>query len=136
MGRGGSRVSVQRSKAADYRTVAESFYNGAEVAAEFNYWNAAGVLYVHAAIALADAMSIKLGGVRCRGEDHHETVALLNELVAPSQQKQKALNQLRTIIDHKNLVAYSGEVFNRRDVEKLAKLFDRFRTWALSILES
>jgi hypothetical protein len=136
MGRGGSRVSVQRAKAADYRTVAESFYNGAEVTAAFSYWNAAGVLYVHAAIALADAMTIKLGGVRCRGEDHQEAVALLDELVAPNQQKQKALNQLRTIIDHKNLVAYSGEVFSRRDVDKLAKLLDRFRRWALSILES
>jgi hypothetical protein len=89
MGRGGSRVSVQRSKAADYRTVADSFYNGAEVAAAFNYWNAAGVLYVHAAIALADSMAIKLGGVRCRGEDHHEAVALLDELVASSQQNKK-----------------------------------------------
>jgi len=136
MGRGGSRVSVHRSKTADYKAVAESFYNGAEVAGEFGYWNEAGVLYVHAAIALADAMAIKLGGVRCRGEDHHETVALLDELVAPSPQKQKALNQLRMIIDHKNLVAYSGEVFQRRDAEKLAKLLERFRTWALNVLGS
>ena len=136
MGRRGSRVSVHRTKAADYGTVAESFYMGAEVAAEFGYWNAAGVLYVHAAIALTDAISIKLGGVRCRGEDHHEAIALLDEVVTPTVEKQKALNQLRTIIDQKNLVAYSGEVFTRRDVDKLAKLLGRYRAWGNSILES
>lgn len=136
MGRGRSRVSVHRSKVADYRTVAESFYRGAEAAAEFGYWNAAGVLQIHAAIALADAMSIKLGGVRCRGEDHHETVILLDELVAPTDLKKKALSQLRTIIDHKNLVAYSGQVFTRGDVDRLAKLLERFRAWALRILDN
>ena len=124
------------SKIADYRTVAESFHNGAEVATEFGYWNAAGVLQIHAAIALADAIAIKLGGVRCRGENHHETAALLDELVASTDQKRRALNQLRTIIDHKNMVAYSGQIFTRHDVDKLAKLLERFRAWALSILDS
>ncbi|MGH7495140.1 MAG: hypothetical protein ACREOO_22440 [bacterium] len=134
MGRGGSRVAVHHSKVADYRTVAESFCNGAEVAAEFGYWNAAAILQVHAAIALADAIAIKLSGVRSRGENHYETITLLDEVVAPGQDKEKALRQLRAIIDQKNWVSYSGKIFSRRDVDKLAKLLDRFRNWALKIL--
>jgi len=135
MGRGQSRVSMPRSKFSDYRVVADSFYNGAEAAAVFGYWNAAGVLQVHAAIALTDAITIKLGGVRCRGENHYEAIALLDEIVASTGQKQKALNQLRTIINHKNWVSYSGEVFTHRDIDKLAKALDRFRAWAIQILE-
>ncbi|MCG2726610.1 MAG: hypothetical protein L6420_10275 [Elusimicrobia bacterium] len=63
------RVSVPRSKNSDYARVAENFYHGAETAKEFEYWNAAGVLIIHAAIAYADAITIKFGGVKNKGED-------------------------------------------------------------------
>ena len=114
--------------------VAESFYGGAEVAREFEYWNAAGVLIVHAAIAFADAVSIKLGGVKSRGEDHHDTIALLEELVAPGQEKKKALLQLRRIIDHKNAVSYSGNVYEKADIEQLWRQVNRFKEWANDVL--
>ena len=129
-----TRTTVHRTKAKDYRSVAESFYHGAEVAREFEYWNASGVLIVHAAIAFADAIAIKLAGVKSRGEDHHETIALLEEVVAPGEEKQKALEHLRRIIDHKNAVSYSGEVYGRTDIEQLWKQAARFRDWALDIL--
>ncbi len=136
MGRGGSRISVHRSKASDYKAVAESFFNGAEVASAFGYWNAAAILQVHTAIALADALTIKLGGVRCRGEDHYEVITLLNEFAIPDPKKKKAFDQLRDIINHKNWIAYSGQIFQRRYIDKLAKLLERFRAWALAILEN
>jgi hypothetical protein len=40
------------------------------MAVEFQYWNAAGVLLVHAAIALTDALTVKIGGAKSTGEDH------------------------------------------------------------------
>ncbi len=134
MSRGKSRATVDRSKVSDYLKVADNFYRGAEVAREFEYWNAAGVLIVHAAIALADAVSIKLGGVKSRGDDHHDTIALLEELVASSEQKRKALQQLRRIIDHKNTVSYSGSVYEEADIEQLWKQVSRFREWAMDVL--
>ncbi len=133
MARGSRRVSIHRSRSLDYVKVADSFFNGAEVAREFEYWNAAGVLIVHTAIALADAVSIKLGGVKSQGEDHHDTAMLLDELVADSSEKRRAVNQLRRIIDHKTSVSYSGEIYERADVEQLWKLLTRFRKWALSL---
>jgi hypothetical protein len=36
------RIAVHRSKAEEYRSVAENFFGGAEVAKEYAYWNASG----------------------------------------------------------------------------------------------
>ena len=65
----GSRITVDRSRSRDYAAVAKYFMQGAELAKEFEYWNADGVLIVHAAIAYTDAITIKVGGVKSPGED-------------------------------------------------------------------
>lgn len=128
-------MSEHRSRAHSYRLVGENFYQGADVAREYEYWNAAGVLIVHAAIAYSDAISIKIGAVKCKGENHHETITLLEELVAHNEASRKALQQLRRIIDHKNRVSYTGQLYNKKDTDDLWKLVDRYRAWALQILE-
>jgi hypothetical protein len=110
--------------------------NGAETAREFEYWNAAGVLIVHAAIAYADAVSIKFGGVKSQGENHYECIELINELVADSTKKKTALYQLQRIIDHKTTVSYSGEVYDKKDIDQLWKQVDRFKEWAETMLEN
>jgi hypothetical protein len=66
MPRKSKRKSVDRSKSNSYKIVADNFIQGAEVAREFEYWNAAEVLIVHAAIALSDALAIKMVGLRVR----------------------------------------------------------------------
>jgi len=43
----------------NFLKVAENFFNGSKLAFEFEYWNAAGLLVIHAAIALADSVTIK-----------------------------------------------------------------------------
>jgi uncharacterized protein (UPF0333 family) len=134
--RGSVRKTVERAKSVNYKTVAENFSKGAEVAREYEYWNAAGVLVIHAAIAYADAISIKVGSVKSQGEDHHDTIALLEDLVAASESKKKALNHLRTIIDHKTSVSYSGDVYTKSDVDRLWKHMERFQGWALEVLGS
>ena len=134
MARSRQRITIERSKASDYKKVAQNFFDGASLAREFEYWNAAGVLVVHAAIAWSDAIAIKLGGVKSRGTDHHDTIALLEELVAGDDDNKKAMQHLRRIIDHKNAVSYSGEIYERADIEQLWKLISRFRDWAIEIL--
>ena len=135
MPRPSTRKAVDRARSADYFAVAENFFKGAELAREFEYWNAAGLLVVHAAIAFADAICVKLGGVKSRGEDHHEAIALLDEVTAVSQAQKKALNQFRKIIDHKTSVAYAGDVYGKADVEQLWRLVVRFREWAMRVLQ-
>ena len=74
-------LSVPKSRSKDYRRVAESFYKGAETAKEFEYWNAAGVLIVHAAIAYADSISIRRGERKSKGEDHAAAIDLLRSII-------------------------------------------------------
>ena len=52
MRRTGRRRQVDRSRRRQFRSVGENFAKVADVATEFEYWNAAGVLLIHAAIAL------------------------------------------------------------------------------------
>src|SRR5882672_1999185 len=97
------RASVSREKYQDYMKVADNFYSGAELAKEFEYWNAAGLLIIHAAIAYTDALTIKVGGVKSQGEDHMAAVDLLREVVELNEAGQKAANHLARMIEQKNV---------------------------------
>lgn len=130
------RVAVEKGKSAGYKKVAQNFYEGAVLAGDYEYWNACGVLIVHAAIAFGDAVTIKYGGVKSKGEDHHSVVQLLDELIATSPEKKNALLHLSKIIDHKNALSYSGDVYDAKDIRQLWKNFDRFKHWAEKLLNA
>lgn len=130
-----TRKTIDRAQAKNYKIVADNFYSGAEVAKEYEYWNAAGVLIVHLAIAYSDAISIKFGGVKCQGEDHNQTVALLRKLVVNTEDNKKAIQQLEKIIAHKNSVSYSGEVYDGKDIEVLWKNINRFKLLVEGLLK-
>ena len=128
------RQSVPRSKYHDYIKVADNFHSGAETAKAFDYWNAAGVLIIHAAIAYTDALTIKVGGVKSQGDDHMAAVDLVREVVVLDKGGETALNHLWRMIQEKNAVSYHGEIYTRQDVEKLWKQLERYKAWALSVL--
>lgn len=134
MTRGTQIITVDKAMCSNYKTVADNFYKGAEVASAYEYWNAAGVLLVHSAIAYADALTIKFGGVKSKGEDHQEIVNLLNAILSARDLKRNALLQLQKIIAHKNSVSYNGDIYNKRDIDLLQKLSDRFKDWAEELL--
>jgi len=129
------RVSVPRSKKSDYAKVAESFYNGAEMARGFEYWNAAGVLIVHASIAYTDALTIRFGGIRSKGEDHMAAVDILRQVMALDEEGRTGARHLERIINEKNRVSYEGEIYTKKDVDALWKHLLRYRAWALPGLE-
>jgi hypothetical protein len=101
---------------------------------ELEYWTAAGVLIVHAAIAYADALSIKLSGQKSAGEDHEDAVTLIDEVVEGGEEKTRAVNQLRRIIEEKTRVSYIGDLYGPSETRELWKRLERFREWARSIL--
>lgn len=129
------RKSVERLRYQDYNKVAEHFYEAAELAIEYSYWTAAGVLIVHSAIAYADAISIKLSGQKSSSENHEDSVSLLDEAVANSESKRNAITQLRRIIAEKTRVSYSGDLYGEPLIRGLWKRLDRFRAWALGVSE-
>ena len=127
-------------KTMDYRIygnflkVADNFIKAAELAFEFEYYNASGVLAIHAAIALADSITIKKSSKKSSGDNHLDVLPILVDVTPYNKNKAKALDSLKKLIEHKNFVSYSGDIYGKADVEKLLKYFNRFRLWADFIL--
>lgn len=126
---------IDNAKYLDFLKVAQNFEEGARLASEFEYFNAAGVLIIHAAIALADSVTIKLASKKSVGENHYEVISLLNEVTPASELKTNSINHFKALIDHKNFVSYSGDIYFKKDVDKLWKHFDRFKSWTEIILK-
>jgi hypothetical protein len=131
-----SKIKIHRLRFLSYKKIAHNFVEAANISTELGYYNAAGVLFVHSAIALGDAITIKLSSIKSSGDNHFQIISLIEDVVKESKEKSKALNHLRKIIDQKNLVSYSGEEYNHKDIIELQKNALRFQTWALKILDN
>ncbi len=129
------RVKVERNRASNYFKIALSFEEASRIAYEFDYYNAAGVLIVHAAIALADPITIKTGATKCKGENHYEVINLIREKVNDDSARNNAIKHLEALISHKSLVSYTGDIYKRTDIDKLFKKYDRFSLWAKQLLQ-
>jgi hypothetical protein len=129
------RKSIERSRFRPYAQVAQHFYDAARDSMNLEYWTAAGVLIVHSAIAYADALSIKQSGEKSVGENHEDAIALVQSVVAGGEEKAHAVNQLRRIIEEKTRVSYLGELYSPSRTKELWKRLERFRAWAVGILE-
>ena len=134
MPRSGRRRQVDRSRWRQFLAVADSFVRAAEVARGSEYWNAAGLLIVHAAIALTDALTVKVGGVKSAAEDHRLAADLLETVLAVDPEGKKAIGHLRALLEEKNLVAYSGEIYRQEDIRRMHRHLERYRTWAGRLL--
>ena len=133
MVRKSSRKNVDPVKAAKFEKVAINFYEGAKLAYEFEYFNAAGVLLIHAAIALADSVTIKRLSSTCSGDNHYEVIKLLQEATLNDNDSGRHILHLEKLIDHKNLVSYSGDIYTKKDIDKLIKHYERFYNWINSL---
>ena len=129
------RKSVPRAEYIKFLNTAEHFYEASKDSMELDYWTAAGVLIVHSAIAFSDALCIKLAGVRSTADDHEDAILLLERTVAQSDNKTKAINHFRRIIEVKTKVSYLGELYTGKQTNEMWKRLERFRKWALGILE-
>jgi len=122
-------ISVDKSSYIQYKKIATNFYLGALSEKEAGRWNSCGVLLIHSAIAYADSVTIKFGGIKSRSENHLDLIRLLDTLLPESEGKTTALNQLERLITHKTSVSYSGEDYDRKDIDKLLKHLERFKEW-------
>lgn len=93
------------------------------------------MLIVHSAIAFSDALCIKLGGVKSIADNHEDVITLLESIVAQSIDKTKAINHFKRIIEKKTKVSYLGELYTGKQTNDMWKRLNRFRKWAVEILE-
>lgn len=128
------RKNVNRGQFIKYQKTAEHFYDAAKNSIELEDWTAACVLIVHSAIAYADALCIKLSGQKSIGENHEDTITLVEDISAGGEEKLKAINQLKRIIEEKTKVSYLGELYTLSQTKEMWKRLERFRDWAISIL--
>jgi len=125
---------VEFSKSINFNKAADSFIRAAELAYEFDYYNAAGVLIIHAAIALADSITIKKSSKKAAGDNHYEVISLLNDVTPPHKSKNAAIESLKKLIEHKNLISYSGDMYQKKDLDKLFKYYRKLEIWAKEIV--
>ena len=107
-----------------------------DMAGQHEYWNAAGLLVVHAGIAYADAITIGLSGLKSTSPNHLDVLDLLREVVRQGKGRDAALGHLKAILEEKNRVSYTGQSFHSSDAESLAFHAGRFRAWALPLVQS
>jgi hypothetical protein len=115
--------------------VAQHFYEAAGISIDMEYWTAAGVLIVHSAIALSDALCIRFSGLRSAGFDHDDAIALLEVAVQDGEEKRIALTHFRRIIEEKSRVSYLGVLYGPREIHAMWRHLGRFKEWAFKCLD-
>jgi hypothetical protein len=128
------RKIISSSDFKKYYQLSQKFYEGAKLAVDYENYNSAGVLIVHAAIALADAVTIRFSSAKASGDNHYEVIKLLQETAPDTTETKSALNHFEKIIDHKNAVSYQGKHYVKADIDQLLKHYSRFSVWAETIL--
>lgn len=129
MTRENKKLTVDKSDWIKFKSIADNFYDGAISEMEMERWNSTGLLIVHSAIAYADTLTVKFGGVKSNSDNHQYIVKLLDNLIDDPDFKKNALMQLERLIAHKSTVAYSGELYDKADIDKLFKHLERFKIW-------
>lgn len=130
---------VDRGSAPKYAQVAESFLESAGAlaalaGADEGYGNAIALLSTHAAIAWADAVSIRHAEQKATDGDHEQAAAVLrdsvrNLLTAPAEKA------LRRVLAEKDAIAYQGRYYPLAQGVKVLEQAKKFARWAREVYE-
>jgi len=120
---------VERSDWTSFVAAAEENYASACALQASRKYRAAGILLVHAAIALTDALTVRVGGIKSTGEHHQEALDLVRELLPNAARLGPALQHLQAIIQEKNRVSYTGDPFTATDIARMRTHYERFALW-------
>lgn len=124
-----TRKRVDRSDWTGYLAAAQETYDSGCAVQAARKYRAAGILLVHAAIALTDALTVRAGGVKSTGEHHQEAIDLVRELLRNTTGLGPALRHLEAIIHEKNRVSYTGDPFTASDIGRMRTHYERFSVW-------
>jgi len=131
-----TRKSVDRQQWQQYYKVAVQNKQGAENNLENVLWTPAGILIVHSAIALTDALTVKAAGVKSSGDNHLQVVELVKQVIEVSEDDTRALNRLLRILSEKSKVSYGGQLYTEHQAMGMMKQLERYQAWIDKKLES
>lgn len=139
MSRGIPTKRVDRSQAATYMEKARGFRadaeNMLELESEFSE-NGIAVMSVHAAIAYADAVSIRARGVKSKSGDHTDAVDVLqNSIQMHGDEDRRAISALRYFLQRKDEVSYTANLVRAEDARLILEKLASFAGWAESRFE-
>ncbi|MFZ1024293.1 MAG: hypothetical protein WAN87_09170 [Thermoplasmata archaeon] len=110
---------LSRSKAGVYLNRAQNLLRAMELAEKEANPDGVATSAVQAAIALGDAYTIHFRQERCRGQDHHEVLALVARCNTPN--KGEVSSALSRILARKSEVEYQDRAVTLKDAQELAK---------------
>lgn len=95
------------------------------------YRSGVGLLAIHSAISLSDAIKVGLTGKRGKYQDHSQAAAELGKLCANNRvSNTKGVNHLAWLLSKKNLAAYERDRFDNESVRLAVEKAERFNAWA------
>ena len=96
-----------------------------------NYRSGVGLLAIHSAISLSDAISVGLTGKRGKYHDHAQAARGLNKLCASNKiSNRQGIDHFKWLLGQKNAVAYEHRRFDDQSVRAAVDRAERFSAWA------
>src|SRR5437867_639054 len=95
--------------------------------------NAAGLLYVHAGIAMTDAMLIFLTGDRSAAQDHGEAAGKLQKECGRHQRAADGIKHFRWLVQNKDFFAYDDKHVSLDDAKEAQTKIQRCLAWAFKV---
>lgn len=126
---GARKVSPDEWRA--YRRKGKILLEAAEISLEFELYDAAAVLAIHAAILVADAVLIRTSGLKSASDDHRDVIELI---AARTKNPAPARRHLGTILSVKNQIEYTGELVTPEEARNIYRSARRLEEWAKSYL--
>ena len=125
---------VDKAGCTAYRERSDQFEASARDAAAKRRWDAAVGNAVHAAISLADALTVWHLGMRCASSDHAEALELFHQLSFSRKELDENGKRLSKLLDLKNSAEYEERNLLERDWTEAEPQMSRFRKWGLTKL--
>ena len=115
-----------------YWKKAKEFYQIMKFAEDKELWIGAGLLGIHCAISLCDALTTFYLGARSRSEKHQDVVVLLKKIKVKNIDEK--IKQVLSILSVKNLVEYEAREFKESDSRKIIIQVERLYVWVSQLL--
>ncbi|HXZ39794.1 MAG TPA: hypothetical protein VEG68_03570 [Terriglobales bacterium] len=95
------------------------------------YRTGVGLLAIHSAISLSDAIKVGLTGKRGKYQDHTQAADELDRLCAANNvSNTQGVSHLAWLLGKKNSVAYQPSRFDDKSVRLAVEKAERFNVWA------
>ena len=96
-----------------------------------NYRSGIGLLAIHSAISLSDAIKVGLTGKRGKYQDHARAAQELSKLCASNKvSNTQGVNHLAWLLSQKTVVAYETARCDDDSIHQAVNKADRFNAWA------